>query len=216
VIEAINSGKVIVSGSDIWGDWKRGSDDVYTRDWPYNWGVAANPWAGDVDVAPIVRRHELVAVNDKILRQVLDKAQLTPGTFHVDEGTNRISIRPPSGVDLSRARVEVGMREQVLRIQGGNNLTVRGLIFQHSTEVLDQAGVIFQNIEDLLVEDCLFQWNNGVGLKLFTSYDVIVRNSIANHNGFDGMAGYKLRNLLLEDNITAHNNWRGHWGEFYG
>jgi hypothetical protein len=215
VVEAINLGKVIVSGSDVWGDWRRESEGIYTRDWPYNWGVASVPWSGDVDVPVIVRRHELVAVNGKLLRQILSRSELVAGTFHVDEGANRISFRPPNGVDLGQARVEVGMREQLLRIQGGNNVTIRGLVFQHSTEVLDQAAVIFQNIEHILIEHCTFQWNNAVGLMLFTSRDVTVRDSSASHNGFDGMAGYKLRDLVLEDNVTAHNNWRGVWGEFY-
>lgn len=163
----------------------------------------------------IVRRHELVAVNGKILRQLLGRAELVAGTFHVDEGTNRIAIRPPSGVDLGQARVEVGMREQLLRIQGGNNVTIWGITFQHSTEVLDQAAVIVQDVEEVLIERCTFQWNNAVGLKLYSSREVTVRDSVANNNGFDGMAGYKLRDLLLEDNITAYNNWRGDWSDFY-
>src|SRR5690606_9478060 len=55
VIEAAQSGTSIISGADVWSDWDC-SGSICTRSWPYNWGVAPNPWAGDVDIGPLARR----------------------------------------------------------------------------------------------------------------------------------------------------------------
>jgi hypothetical protein len=215
-IEAITPGKAIISGSDIWGGWQDVGDGTYTHAWPYDWGEELNPWAAaGIDVAPLVRRHELVVVNGTLLRQVLAPSELVSGTFTVDESADRITIRPSGGIDIAQATVEVGVRLRLFQVQRGSNLTIRGLTFQHSTEALDHAAVWFINLTNLLIEDCTFQWNNAVGLKLNTSTNVTVRRSISTHNGMDGMGADEMRNLLLEDTVTSYNNWRGDWGGFY-
>jgi hypothetical protein len=215
--EAINPGKVIISGSDVWGDWKAGSNGVYTHEWTYDWGVAENPWGDDnIDVPTIVRRYEMIFVNGKVLRQVLKSDELAPGTFMVDEGKNLVSLKLPEGVKIADAQIEVSTRHRVITIQQGDNVTLRGLVVQHGNEVLDKSSTWFINMKNVLVENSVFQWNNGVGLKFTKSDNVTVRRSVAKFNGIDGMNGDKLHNLLMEDNITAHNNWRGQWGDFYG
>jgi hypothetical protein len=115
---------------------------------------------------------------------------------------------------MARATVEVSTRDRLFFGHDGSNVTLRGLTFQHGNEVLDQASVWFIDTRDVLVEDSTFNWNNGVGLKFTTSDNSIARRNTANHNGFDGMNGDKLRNLLMENNVTAYNNWRGRWAGF--
>src|SRR5690606_7250001 len=71
VIEAAQPGTAVISGADVWDDWSC-SGSTCTHSWQYDWGTAANPWAGDVDIGPLARRRELVIVNGKNLEQVLD------------------------------------------------------------------------------------------------------------------------------------------------
>lgn len=216
-LQAITPGKVVISGSDIWDGWQPAGDGSYTHAWPYDWGVEPNPWAGDdIEVSELARRHELVVVDGSLLRQVLAHDQLTEGTFVVDEQHDQITVKPPSGIALEQATVEVGVRERLLQIQRGSNITIRGLVFQHSSEALDDAAVWFIDMDTVLVEDCIFQWNNAVGFKVMSSRNVTIRRVQANNNGIDGLGANRIRGLVLEDTTTAYNNWRGDWGDFYG
>lgn len=207
----------MISGSDIWRGWQSAGDGAYSHAWPYDWGEEPNPWIADgVEVGPLARRHEPVFVDGALLRQVLAPAELAPGTFLVDEGADRIVVRPRAGVDLRQATVEVGVRRRLLQAQHGSGLTARGLTFQHSAEVLESAAVLLSDVSNVVLEDCTFRWNNAVGLKILSSRNVTVRRSAAISNGIDGMSAYKAGAVLLEDTVTAYNNWRGGWGGLYG
>ena len=72
----INTGDVIISGSEDWsGGWTKNSDGTWSKDWPYNWGVPASGVSFGVSDAFL--RRELVHVNGQTYYQVNPPAPYT-------------------------------------------------------------------------------------------------------------------------------------------
>ena len=222
--QARENGTAIITGSDIWTEWrKQGTTNVYTHHWPYKWGMAPIPsgWVGHVEVKPIVRRREMVFVNGVSLTQVLSNRDLKEGTFYVSEQSSTISLIPPPGVAVENATIEVAVRAGTCTVEGGQNVTVRGLVFRHGNTPLGEAAVVFIGCNNIVVEDCQFFWNNWAGVTFVSSpsrsaHAMIARRNIANYNGAIGMAASYIKDLLYEDNETSFNNWRGALGGFDG
>ncbi|HJY84823.1 MAG TPA: right-handed parallel beta-helix repeat-containing protein [Candidatus Binatia bacterium] len=217
IFEAKEKGATIISGSEVWGDWvQQGSTDIYTHPWPYKWGLAPYPtgWEGWITLQPIVRRREVIFVNGQLLDQELSSQDLKKGSFYVAEEEGRVYIRPTPGIDIKVATIEVAVRSQIFQMHGKRNITLRGLRFQHDNTPVQGSAVEIINSSDILIEDCQFVWNNWSGLGLVDSRGVTVRGNTANYNGALGMSGWKLKTLLLENNDTSYNNWRGVKGGF--
>lgn len=219
VLEAVETGKAIITGADVFHDWLPATTpNTYTTVWPNKWGLAAYPpgWAGNVVLQPIVRRREMVFVNDVPYQQVLSKAELTAGTFYVAEDEALLYIRTPAGFDLKPATVEISTRPILLHAQGRTNLVVRGLTFIRGNRPEPDSSAEILDSHTVLVEDCQFLWNNWDGFQVSTSTDVMVRRSTGDHNGASGFGAYQLKNAVYSDNETSFNNWRGAQGGFYG
>ena len=216
ILEAKETGSVIISGSDIWEDWQQYPQNtkLYTHYWPYNWGVADNPWQDKIEVPEIVRRKEIIFINGKLLKQKLSLNELTPGTFYVSEENDLIYIYPELKTDVENSKIEVGSRNRLILSKGVSNLIVRGLNFQHSNDFRRPAVLILSG-KNILVEDSEFLWNNSESLIVARCQNVIVRKVIANHNGLRGVSGNRLKNAFYEDVESSYNNWRGDWGKFY-
>jgi hypothetical protein len=212
VFRSAGDGTVIISGSDTWTGWQPWRPGVYRHNWPFRWGATPIP-AQWPDIQEIARRREMVFVNGRLLTQVLSPAPMAEGTFYVDEQAQWIYIWPPSGTDMARATVEVGIRPSLFKASGAN-LTIRGLTFQHAATFLDGDAVEVSDGSRVLIEDTEYRWNNWGGLTIQASTNVIVRRSVANYNGGRGMGTWRNKNLLFEDNETSFNNWRGAWGGF--
>jgi len=216
LFEGAMPGEVILSGSDVWSGWLRdGNTPVYFHDWPFNWGVQPVPRAWP-SFGALGRRREMVFVNGNYLRQVLTRSEMAAGTFFVDETSGRIYLWPPESSDMARATIEVGIRDEVFRLRGWTNVTLRGLVFEHAASRIQQAAVSITNSSNITVEESEFRWNNWTGLGVATSNRITVRRSRGNNNGGHGISGYRIRGLLLEDTETSYNNWRGAWGGLIG
>jgi hypothetical protein len=214
VIEASAAGRAVVSGSDVWTDWHcQGA--VCTHDWPFAWGFEPLPWP--VDAGPVTQRREMVFMDGEPLEQRLDRSDVltSPGTFHVDEGVGELTLHVPEGSDMSAALVEVAVRPQLLRLQGLDDLTIRGLVFQHASTPAPFAAVDIVDQERVSLENVTVRWNSWGGIDLKGS-DYTVRDSVATHNGGGGINGFMLSNVLLEGNESSYNNWRGHAGGLTG
>jgi hypothetical protein len=219
VFEATEKGKAVISGSDVWTGWKRqGDSNVYVRPWPYKWGMAAYPagWEGNVVLQPVVRRSEIIFADGKLLRQVMSQSDLAESTFYVSEKDGAICICLPQNVVPETATIEVGVRGELVQVQGRKNVVLRGLVFVHANTPLQGEAVSFNDCSNVLVEDCQFDWNNWSGLGFGTSHSITVRGSTANYNGAMGMTAGQVQNLLYEDIEASYNNWRGAWGGFTG
>ncbi|MDY6802773.1 MAG: right-handed parallel beta-helix repeat-containing protein [Cyanobacteriota bacterium] len=216
IFEAKEAGSVIISGSDLWQNWQQypANKNIYTHSWPYDWGVAYNPWPDRIEISEIARRKEIIFINGKLLRQKLSLNELSPGSFYVSEETDTAFIYPPLETDVENSQIEVGTRNRLIFTKGLNNLVLRGLKFQHSNDYRREAVAILRG-KNVLVENCKFLWNNSDGLTIAQSENITVRKVTANHNGIRGMSANRLQNAYYEDVESSYNNWRGDWGGFY-
>ena len=213
VVQARERGKAVVSGADRWSDWSCRSG-VCSKPWDKNWGTASNPWPNKIDVGQLARRRELVVVNGKNLDQAMSRSGLKDGTFYVDEGGNRLYIDPPSGTDLNRANVEVGVRGTLFRTSGFDNFVLDGLTFQYSASAFRDAALSVSAKKDVLLANLKINRNGQEGLSLHGK-GITIRNTEMNYNGSTGITGIGMRDLLMEDNETSYNNWRGDRGDYH-
>jgi hypothetical protein len=218
IIEAKELGKTVLSGSEIWTDWRMNRENIYVHAWPFKWGLAPYPrgWAGHVKLDPIVRRREMIFINGEPIEQVLSLSTLRPNTFFISEETEEVYVHPPTGTDLPNARVEVATRSGLFLLNASNNIAVKGIVFQHDITPVQGSAVLFSNSQNILLEDCRFMWNAWTGLGLTNVKNVTVRRSSANWNGGAGWTAWRVKDLLSEDNETSFNNWRGEKGRFLG
>jgi hypothetical protein len=117
--------------------------------------------------------------------------------------------------------VDLSTRTGLLRIRHKDNVVLRGLTLRRYATDQNASPLFVINSGErmghgLLVEDCVFEWNNGVGLRYIWSADVTLRGNRFNYNGYRGEGGHTVRNVLAEDNEANFNNWRGYWGGFTG
>ena len=215
VIEAAVPGEAIVSGSDVWTDWNcQGS--LCTHAWPFEWGLAEVPWP-QVELDDIGRRREMVFVNGEFFEQRLDRFDLLleEGTFHVDEQSAQLTVHLPRDVDPATAVFEVSVRDQLLRLQGTHDFTLRGLVFEHGNPSVPNTAVRIVDQNNVLIEDVIVRWNNWGGI-WFRGNDIVVRNSISTRNGANGFAAFDVNRILLEGNESSFNSWRAYAGGLIG
>ncbi len=210
VIESVVPGEAIISGSEVWTDWSCASG-VCSHRWPYTWGLEAT---NDSNKSTLSRRREMILVNGENLDQTLSQSDLTAGSFYVDEGADKVFVKPPSGVDLSKATVEVAVRKKLFEATKLDDLVLKGLVFQHAVSIAVQI----QNQKDVLFEDVTMRWNGHRSFHLSLATDVTFRDTTWTHNGGD-MGAWKTHNLRWEDTEDSYNNWRekrGRKGEYGG
>jgi hypothetical protein len=166
---------------------------------------------------PIVLRREMVFVNGTPLTQVISSDEMIEGTFYVDDGGGQISVWPPTGTNMSTATVEVAVRPGVFTLAGATNFVFRGLTFEHAA-TCPQGGnaLTINNSTGVLVDTDNFLWNNDAGLGFYEANNVVVQNSVANHNGAEGFSAAQGKNYNYNNNETSYNNWRGAMAAFYG
>jgi hypothetical protein len=211
-------GSVTVSGSDVWTGWRRENGaNVFSHPWPFKWGLAPIPsgWPA-AQLQPIVRRREMIFVDNRPLEQVLSMADLKDGSFYVDEEKAAVFIRLLPGATIESSLVEVATRAVLFDVKGLKNIVLRGITFQHDGSPLPGVAVAFNGTTNVLVEDCAFVWNNWGGLGFSVVSDFAARRNIANHNGGSGTLAWRVKRLSFEDNETSYNNWRGTRGGFNG
>jgi hypothetical protein len=228
VLEPETPGTVILSGSDIFADWRRSRQirNAFEHSWPYKMGWEPNPWPGLMPLDGEGLRKELLFIDGAPMSQVVRTSDLAPGRYLVDEERARILLVPPAGVNLATAKVEVSVRpietrgaqSKLLRIFHTDNVILRGLTIEHgSGPAFNSGAVTILGSSNILLEDCVVRLNNGVGLHIehqgqSRSRNVILRRVQADQNGTLGMTG-GFENGLIENSTTNRNNWRGaHWG----
>lgn len=225
LIEGTAAGEVIVSGSDVFADWKRDTrnPELFYHDWKQKFGDVANPWPG---LMPMKKgesfRREMLFVNQAPYTQAFSVESLKPGTYFVDEALERVYMIPREQDRSGDIKVEISVRpskafgdhSKMLRIFTSKNVGIRKLVFEHAaTMPFNSAALQVLGSSRILVEDCETRWNNGTGIafenwKQDRSRDVILRRVKANNNGTMGLGG-GFANGLIEDCETNGNNWRG-------
>ncbi|MEO7272840.1 MAG: right-handed parallel beta-helix repeat-containing protein [Vicinamibacterales bacterium] len=212
MLEAIASGTVTVSGSDVWAGWTADGSGAFTHAWNETWGLAPIPggWDCCVVLSELARRREMVFVNGTRMRQVVSASAVTAGTFHVSESNRQVRLAPPAGVNLGAATVEVAQRSALVMIQNRSNVVLRGIRIQHDASGIGTTGALsVYTASNILLEDLTLDANNSRGLSFADTSRVSVRGTSANDNGFGGVAGWKMRSTLIENTQALRNNWRG-------
>jgi hypothetical protein len=219
IFEGTVPGSVILSGSDVWGNWQPIGDHLYQHAWPYHWGLAAYPpgWAGNVTLDPIVRRREMVILNSHPLSQVLNYSDLSDFNFYADEGRGILYIKLGRDSTLDDStEIEIAIRPRVFTADGRRNLVLRNLEFRHGNAAVQDAAVQISDSSNILIESCVFTWNNWIGLGISRIANLTLNKNTSVWNGATGFDGYNLKNVVLDSNETSFNNWRGASGNFYG
>jgi hypothetical protein len=242
-IRAQNVGKAVISGSDRIVNWTRDAETgVWSAPWNFDWG----PLSYDVPTAgrlPYHLRREMVFVDGKRLLQrvglfdpnkALGADRLEAGQFTVDETKNRILVKLPDGVsDPNRAVTEVTMRGanptkpndpygesyDLFTVENRSNLTLRGLVFQHSAGGANwHPSLSIGGSRDkmnpatwprnLILTDCDFVDNNGVGFLLWQINGATIERCRFDRNGEKGVGGGALRDVTFRECSFSDNNWR--------
>ena len=219
IFEGTVPGSVILSGSDVWGNWQPIGDHLYQHAWPYHWGLAPYPrgWEGNVTLDPIVRRREMVIIDGHPLSQVLTYSNLNDFSFYADEGNGILYVKLGPDLTLNdTTEIEVATRPRVFTADGKRNLVLRNLEFRHGNAAVQDAAVQISDSSNILIESCVFTWNNWIGLGISRIVNLTLNKNISVWNGATGLDGYNLKNVVLDSNETSFNNWRGASGNFYG
>jgi hypothetical protein len=218
--QAATTGSAVLSGADVWTGWKvySGNSSIYTNTWPNKWGLC--PLDTGSNSAPseedIVRRREMIVVNGTLMTQVMTLSAMRVATFYVDETHSTVYLWPATGTNMSTATVEVSSRANLFTISSMQNIVLRGLTFQYANSCRDDAAVPVEfSASNILLDTDFFYWNNSGGVKVMFTTNTTVQNSIANHNGTTGMAGYQTKYDLWQNNQTRYNGWRGAQGVYY-
>jgi len=233
IFEPNESGTVKISASEIYSNWQQEDTDIYSHNWAYDWGLWVDPPEGGAQYEydlfidnPILRRREMFFADGQLLTQVLSYSELESleNSFYIDEASDSVFVHLTNGVNINDVIIEGAERMYLFRTYRNRSIIVRGLTFEHATNVVfENGGVSFEECEDILFEDNVVRWCNGngwgfVGTQVvnegapstyYPTERATVRRNISNYNGIAGGKTFLTRNTILEDNETSYNNWRG-------
>ena len=140
-LQASTPGTAVVDGSNVLTGWSKSSSTIYSAYWKDTVGGCSLPANWYTGMPPVVQANEMVFVNGVLMTQVMSSSQLRAGTFYVNKGSSQVQLYPPSGTNMSTAKVEIAARRSVLTVNGGKNLVFRGLTFQHAASCMNQTAV---------------------------------------------------------------------------
>jgi hypothetical protein len=216
-VQAAVTGTAVISGADVLGNWAADPTyaAAYTTSWSPTQGTCGIPSGWPTGFSSIALHTEMIFVNGNPLTQVLSYSQMRAGTFYINESSGSLHIWPPTGTNMQTAVVEGASRQKTLSIVGRSNVVVRGLVLTHAATCINSSGATVTAGSNVLIDSVQANWNNWGGLGVFSSSNVTVKNSIANHNGGVGFMGSRGQNILFSFNESDYNNWRGAQAAFY-
>src|ERR1700756_3583591 len=139
-LQASTPGTAVVDGSNVLTGWSKSSSTIYSAYWKDTVGGCSLPANWYTGMPPVVQANEMVFVNGVLMTQVMSSSQLRAGTFYVNKGSSQVQLYPPSGTNMSSAKVEIAARRSVLTVNG-KNLVFRGLSFQHAASCMNDNAV---------------------------------------------------------------------------
>jgi hypothetical protein len=207
--QAARGANVIVTGLDPIKKCHAEGKNVYSTRWTHRF----IPWSKfeahpDDEYHRLIGRAEQVVIKDRLLKQTLQRDQLSPGMFYVDVENEKLYVRPPSGENLaaSNVRVEAAARS-VLWDCKGDYVGLRGIDFRYAANPAQQGAVIFEGRGDS-AEDCTFERMNGAGAA-FVGVDQLARGCLFQENGQLGFGANHAHNFILTGCTVRNNNVKG-------
>jgi len=214
-LQAAKSGTAIISGSVVLSGWGYFSSSVYTHPWNHFLNTCPAPTGWPLNFDPIALRREMFFVNGVPMTQVMNRGDLRPGTFFIDDWAATVYLSLPSGTNMNTALIEAATRSQLLNISGSKNVVVRGLVFRHASSCIQGTSASIYGSSNILVDSSRYVWNNWGGIGIYNSTNVTVQNSTASYNGGIGFQGNRDQSVLLNSNHSDYNNWRGAQAALY-
>lgn len=214
--EAAAGEEVVLTGADITTGWTRDRAAVWKLDqWTTRFMVSRGK-----DYHPSDERHRLIGraeqviVDGKLLRQVLSRQQMKPGTFCAEAAKRKLYVWPADGSDPNAHTMEVGKRGWAFGInpwgrpRGVDHIRVRGFTIRHASNHAQQ-GALYIVGRGWVVEDVTVEWTNGCGWS-FAGENHVLRGIVSRHNGQMGGRGSDARKFLMERCVFAANNRKGY------
>ena len=229
VIEGADKATTIISGADVHSSWTSVGAGIYYCAWTNNFGTITNWWTsfgydrGFAGNRGVGLRREMAWVTDVStgnvynLLQYLDYTSFAAGAdgFYVDEAADRFYIRTPFTFDDANDMVELGERQNCIRIDNGGHITLRNLTLEKSSGEMNTGGLHFYHSSDIILEDIASNKHNFSGFYADTCSPALVINSEFSDNGCKGFsyATSPIEDALLLYNVVAdRNNFRyGKW-----
>lgn len=208
-IQATTIGQAIIDGANVLTNWSKLSSTVYAYSWKDTVSGCPLPNNWYTGMPAVVQANEMLFVNGSPMTQVMSSSDLRPGTFYVHSSYNQVQLYPPSGTDMSTARVEISARRSTLTVNGSRNIVFRGLVFQHAASCMNQSGATVGSSSNIMFDQDTANWNNWGALGISSSYNTTVKNTTASYNGGPGLSGFEDVSTLWQNNETDYNNWRG-------
>ncbi|MGI8771305.1 MAG: right-handed parallel beta-helix repeat-containing protein [Acidobacteriaceae bacterium] len=212
--QATQTGTAIIAGSDVMTGWAGSGSGVYSHSWPYQFGCST-PSGLPSGTTSIALRQEMVFINGALLTQVLSRWAMQAGTFYVDTGRKQVYIWQANGADPNQSTVEVSARVHTMDVDSVPNLVIRGLVFRHGAPCINDDSVNVNSSSNVLIDSSDFEWNNFGGFGFHGSSNLTLQNSVAAHNGGNGLQSWKNKNVLVQFVESDYNNWRGAMGNMY-
>lgn len=216
-IEAEQPGTVIISGSEVFTDWRPhdSMDGIYVHAWDKGWGFQRHWWGKQgVKIDPLGHRRENVWVNgERQLQALLERdGQLVRSKDNVptDKNSNSWMVLPGSPPRRPYSELEPG----TFYVDDANNLLILrpkpGIDLRQATvEVSTKTvGMAVHKSENIILRGLTFQH--------FANTYALARGSEAlrwrvRGGGWNGIAFGVLgsRNIVLEDLVSRENNRSG-------
>jgi hypothetical protein len=211
--EAAPVSNVVITGLDPLADWQKENDgeNVYSTTWPYRFVPSSKTDAYPADeYHRLIGRAEQVVQNDYVLRQTLQRNDVSAGSFYVDLAAKRLYVSPFGKEDLTapnqNTQMEGATRSVLWRCKGAY-VVVRGIQFRYAANRAQQGAIMFGGSGDI-AEDCTFERTNASGAA-FTGSDQVARNCTFQDNGQLGFGALRAHNLLLTGCTVRNNNTKG-------
>jgi len=225
VFKAKEGEEVVITGADIVKGWERLKNEKrpiwVKKPWEHKVWARGKEWKW---------RAEQVIVDDNLYDQCFSLEEMKPGSFFWDNENKALylwlSSTPGSELkesqklpwwespvnfsseDPNQHMVEVSLRGICIKAIDKNYIHIKGFHIKYCANQA-QRGAIGIGGNNNIVEDCLIEFTNGVGIT-FGGENVIIRNNITRYNGEAGAGCSRAKNLLFEGNILLRNNYKGH------
>jgi hypothetical protein len=207
--ESASGAHVVLTAADQLSGWEKSDErrPVYEISWTHRFNTwSKNMTHPDDDYHRVIGRCEQVAIQNYLLHQVLERDQLSPGSFFADIANQKLVVWDIAGRDLNKVFVEASVRQEILRVEGAY-VQLCGLRFRFAANSAQHGAVVLAGGHGQM-EDCIAEFMNAGGAT-FSAEDIVVRRCVFRDNGQIGFGANGAHNLLFSECLVENNNTKG-------
>lgn len=221
-LSALPGAHVIVSGADrLNGEWNKvgGTEEgIYVHDWSSRFPIGGPndlTHPGDKEHQLTGRAEQVIHVG-RLLRQVLTRQQLAPGTFFADVDAKKLYVWLRGSDDPNKTEIEASVRSNWLFAPASvSYVHVRGLTFRYAANHAQRGAFAIGQTQEKeaargwVVEDCIFERANGPGASL-SGQNHVFRRCLFQDNGQLGFGTSRCHTTRMEQCGIYRNNTKGY------